>query len=63
MNLIEALQTALKDEAEAVANYRQMASQADDPETRVMHEQIAREEESHYKRLSERLKAIKLFSD
>ncbi len=63
MNLIDALRTAIQSEARAAENYRQMASQADDPETRLMLEQIAREEESHQKRLSDRLKALKLFSE
>jgi len=63
MNLVEVLQKAINNEEEAARNYREMASQADDPETRLMLEQIAREEESHFKRLSERLKAIKLFND
>lgn len=60
MNLREALEVAVKDEAEAVKFYKELAGQAEDPETRVMLEQIAREEEGHFKRLSDRLKAIKL---
>jgi len=60
MNLREALEIAVKDEAEAIKFYKDLAGQAEDPETRVMLEQIAREEEGHFKRLSDRLKAIKL---
>lgn len=60
MNLKEALEYAVKDESEAIKFYKNMASEAEDPETRLMLEQIAREEEGHYKRLSERLKALKL---
>lgn len=60
MELIEALQTAIEEELKASAKYREMAAEAGDPETRMMLEQIAREEESHYKRLVERLKTLKL---
>ncbi len=60
MTLKEALELAVKDEAEAIKFYKDLAGEADDPETRLMLEQIAREEEGHFKRLSERLKAIKL---
>jgi len=60
MNLKEALEIAVKDEAEAIKFYKNLASQAEDPETRIMLEQIAREEEGHFKRLNDRLKAIKL---
>lgn len=60
MNLKEALELAVKDEAEAIKFYTNLAGEAADPETRLMLEQIAREEEGHYKRLNERLKAIKL---
>lgn len=60
MNLKEALEIAVKDEAEAIKFYKNLADQAEDPETRLMLEQIAREEEGHFKRLAERLKAIKL---
>lgn len=60
MNLREALEIAIKDESDAIKFYKDLAAKADDPETRVMMEQIAREEEGHFKRLSDRLKAIKL---
>ena len=60
MDLITALQMAIEEELKASAKYREMAAQADDPETRIMLEQIAREEESHYKRLVDRLKTLKL---
>lgn len=60
MNVKEALELAIKAEVKARDRYRELAKQADDPETRLMFEQIAREEESHHKMLSERLKAIKL---
>ncbi|MGE5381401.1 MAG: ferritin-like domain-containing protein [Methylocystaceae bacterium] len=60
MNLKEALEIAVKDEAKAIKFYKGLAADADDPETRIMLEQIAYEEEGHLKRLGERLKAIKL---
>lgn len=60
MNLKEALELSCKEEAAAVEKYNQIASQVEDPETRLMLEQIAREEAGHLKQLKERLKAIKL---
>lgn len=60
MHLKEALELAVKDEAEAIKFYKNLAGEASDPETRLMLEQIAREEEGHFKRLSEKLKAIKI---
>ncbi len=60
MNIKEALELAIKEELKARDRYRELAKEADDPETRLMFEQIAREEDSHYKRLADRLKAIKL---
>lgn len=60
MNLKEALELAVKDEAQAIKFYKDLAMEAGDPETRLMLEQIAREEEGHFKRLNDRLKAIKL---
>lgn len=60
MNIKEALEIAVEDEAKAIKFYKELVGQAEDPETRVMLEQIAREEEGHWRRLSERLKAIKL---
>jgi len=60
MNLKEALETAVNDEAAARDKYIQLAHEAADPETRLMLEQIAREEANHLKLLNERLKALKL---
>ncbi len=60
MNTIEALELAIEEELKARDRYRELSKQADDPETRLMFEQIAREEEGHYKKLIDRLKAIKL---
>jgi rubrerythrin len=60
VNIKEALELAIKEELKARDRYRELAKEADDPETRLMFEQIAREEDSHYKRLADRLKAIKL---
>ncbi len=60
MNTKEALELAIEQELKARDRYIELAKQADDPETRLMFEQIAREEEGHYKKLADRLKAIKL---
>jgi rubrerythrin len=60
LNTIEALELAIEEELKARDRYRELSKQADDPETRLMFEQIAREEEGHYKKLIDRLKAIKL---
>ena len=58
--MIEALEIAIATEAEARDNYENIAKIAEDPETRLMLEQLAREENAHFQRLCERLKAIKL---
>jgi rubrerythrin len=60
MELIKYLEEAIAEENSAVEKYRKCAQLAEDPETRLMFEQLAREEEQHGKRLRERLKAIKL---
>jgi rubrerythrin len=60
MSTREALEMAIADEAQARDKYHELARQAEDPESRILFEQLAREEESHHKRLSERLRAIKL---
>lgn len=60
MNLKEALALAIQEEEKARERYKEMARQAEDQETRLMLEQLSREEEGHRKRLVERLKAIKL---
>lgn len=60
MNTKEALELAIEEELKARERYKELAKQAGDPETRLMFEQLAREEDNHYKRLSDRLKAIKL---
>ena len=59
MNLIEALKMAIEDEKAAVKHYQEMASQAPDAETRLLFEQIAKEEETHLQRLTARLKSLK----
>lgn len=60
MNIREALELAIKEEILARDRYLELSRAAEDQETRLMLEQIAREEDSHCKRLTERLKAIKL---
>lgn len=60
MDIKEALQMAIEAEARAGERYRDLAKQAEDPEIRLLFEQLAREEDNHFKRLSERLKAVRL---
>jgi len=60
MNLKEALETAVQAEKAAMERYTKLAQEVEDPETRLMLEQIAKEEEGHLKKLKERLKAISL---
>lgn len=59
MNLIEALKMAIEDERAAMNHYQELASQAQDPETRLLFEQLSREEESHLQRLTNKLKSLK----
>ncbi len=60
MKIKEALEMAIEAEIKAGERYRSLAQEAQDPESRLLFEQLAREEDNHYKRLSERLKAVKL---
>jgi rubrerythrin len=60
MNLKEALELAAQEELAAMNRYIQLALEVEDPETRIMLEQIAKEEAVHLKKLKERLKAISL---
>ncbi len=60
MNLKEALETAIQAEADAMNRYNRLAQEVEDPETRLMLEQIAKEEAGHLKKLKERLKALSL---
>jgi rubrerythrin len=59
LNLIKALEAAIAEEKEATEKYKIQAEQAEDPESRLLFSQLAREEESHYRRLVERLKALR----
>ena len=63
MSLIEAMKLAIEEEARAARRYRELAEMAEDNETRLLFEQLALEEDAHYKKLSERLKALKLMGD
>ena len=51
---------AVQAEMAAMNNYNSLAQEVEDPETRLMLEQIAKEEAGHLKKLKERLKAISL---
>ncbi len=63
MSIIEAMKLAIEEEAKAARRYRELAEMAGDNETRLLFEQLALEEDAHYKKLSERLKALKLMGD
>ncbi len=63
MSVIEAMKHAIEEEAKAARRYRELAEIAEDNETRLLFEQLALEEDAHYKKLSERLKALKLMGD
>lgn len=60
MNIKEALELAVQAEKAAMDNYNHLAQEVEDPETRLVLEQIALEEAGHLKKLKERLKAISL---
>ncbi|HWP95946.1 MAG TPA: ferritin family protein [Syntrophomonadaceae bacterium] len=60
MKIKEALEMAIEAEVKAKERYEDLAKQAEDPESRLLFEQLAREEANHHKKLSDRLKAIKL---
>ena len=60
MNILEAMKLAVQEEIKAARKYRELAEIAEDNETRLLFEQLALEEDAHYKKLSERLKALKL---
>lgn len=59
MDLMKAMEMAIEHEAEAVKTYKDLAEAAEDGETRILFEQLSREEDSHRKRLTERMKALK----
>ncbi len=60
MTLKEALELSIQAEKAAMDRYSNLAQEVEDPETRLMLEQIAKEEEGHLKRLKERLKSVSL---
>ncbi len=61
LNALQALELAIQEEAKARDRYLDLAAKlAEDGETRLLLEQIAREEDAHLKRLSDRLKTLKL---
>ncbi len=59
-NTIRALELAIDLEAKARDRYKELAGEAGDQETRLLFEQIAREEDAHLQKLTERLKALKM---
>lgn len=57
---MEAIRLAIEEEREGKLKYQRYAASAATPEIRMMFEQLAREEESHERRLVEKLQALKL---
>lgn len=60
MNIITILNTAMEIEKKSAEHYREYANNAEDTDIRILFEQLAREEESHFKQLQARLNAYKL---
>ncbi len=60
MRTRDALEMAIEAEKKAREKYRELAKQAEDPESRLLFEQLAKEEDTHHKKLTDMLKAIKL---
>lgn len=59
-NLQKAMQMAIEEEKKSHANYQKLAKEAEDQETRLLFEQLSNEEAMHAKKLSERLKNLKM---
>ncbi|MBO8159249.1 ferritin family protein [Thermosyntropha sp.] len=60
MKVRKALEIAIENETRSYEWYINQALEADDPETRLLFEQIAEEERLHLKKLNDRLKVLKL---
>ncbi|NLN86368.1 MAG: hypothetical protein GX133_01990 [Syntrophomonadaceae bacterium] len=60
LTIKEVLKISIEAEKNAMDRYIDMAKEVEDPETRLLLEQIAREEAGHMKKLKERLKAVSL---
>ncbi len=60
MDIMKALEQAIAHEKEAADQYREMARQAEDIETRFILEQIAQEEDKHREALIKRLNTLRL---
>ncbi|MDD2620446.1 MAG: ferritin family protein [Syntrophomonadaceae bacterium] len=56
----EAMKTAIEHENKSRDNYKRLADEAEDQETRLLFEQLSHEEAMHSKKISERLKALKM---
>jgi len=59
LDQIDALEKAIEHERNSMEDYKKKAELAEDPETRLLFAQLAREEEVHYRKLVERLKALR----
>lgn len=60
INLQKAIQRAIEEENKSQDNYKQLAKDAEDQETRLLFEQLSNEEAMHARKLSERLKNLKM---
>lgn len=60
MDAVDLLQEAIDAETKAHERYRSGAEQAEDPETRALFEELARDEAGHRDKLTQRLKSLKL---
>jgi rubrerythrin len=63
MGVIEILESAIEGERNSKEKYLKLATEATDPETRAILEQLAQDEEGHEKALKERLAAVRLMQD
>lgn len=60
MDLKKVLEMAIENEKRSYDWYLTQALEAEDPESRLLFEQIAEEEKVHIKKLTERLKILKI---
>jgi len=60
MNIIDVLTKAMEFEKKSAERYRDYAGQAEDTDSRLLFEQLARDEDTHCKQLQARLNAYKL---
>ena len=62
MDIIKLMEEAIAEEEEAYQKYSEMAKNAPDQTTRILLEQLAKEEQNHREVLKKRLLALKIIS-